>query len=808
MSMEIYNPTARYISAQGIKEAKVAFVSSAPRAREQSMGKGYQGADSRTLIDIAHKSGIHLKDMYLTYVVKERPPRDDITFFIDLSKKDVHHNQKYQMYVESLQKELTSWEGNVIVAVGLVALYALTGKRGITNWRGSVLDSTLIPGKKVVPMIDPYISFKQYMYTYLIYHDMQKVNVEQEYPEIRKRERKYRLNPTFIEVMDYMSKLEKAPRIGFDVEGVTSMSCISLAISETDVMSIPLVDRKGDYFTPDQEAEFILRLAKLLENPDQEHVAQNVIYDMDFLVTQYGIKVKNPQDSMIAHAICFPDYQKGLGMLTSLYTDLNYYKDDGKAGIKQAQNDRQFWLYNAKDSIACLESYNKLEILLRELNNREVYERQVSIVEPLVYMQQRGIRIDTQNIHKASLEAESELEPLIAKLEEMAGSALNPNSPKQLKEYFYDKLGHTPIRDKGKVTTGEKAMKKLSAGGVKEASLILSIRKLRKLKGTYLDMTFRPDTRFATSFKPVGTKNGRLSSSKTIQGYGGNSQNLPWMVKKYYLADKDYLIYEIDLSQAENRLMAYIAPELEMIKAFESDIDIHRKTASLVLSKSYEDISDEKGSSPLGNGTKSERYWGKTSNHSFNYDLGYNSAAERFELSTREAKSLIGAYHRAYPGIHKYHNWVKETLSQDGRKITNLMSRTRKFLGRWQDSLFKEAYNYIPQSTVADIINEHGLRKIYYNQHRYGEVELLNQVHDSIVFQIPKSIGLDRHSELLRDMVSEMEPTLKYRAFEFVIPAEVQVGYNLGSLKDVTPETLVDVVKQLDREKGEDGIVD
>jgi len=804
MNTEIYNPSARFIPPSGSKDAKVAFVSSAPRAREQSMGRGYQGSDGKTLLDIAHKSGIHTKDMYLTYLVKERPPRDDITFFIDLSKKDVHYNQKYKMYLDTLQKELSEWNGNVIVAVGLTALYALTGQRGITNWRGSVLDCILVPGKKVIPIIDPYVSFKMYMYTYLIYHDMQKVAKEQDYPEIIKRERKYTLAPTFIESMQYLSESAKLPRIGFDIEGVESMSCISIAKSETDVISIPLVDSHGDYFTPDQEVRIIRALALLLENPAQEHVAQNGIYDMDFLFTQYGIRVKNLQDSMIAHAICFPDYQKGLGLLTSLYTDMNYYKDDGKAGIKQNNNNRQFWLYNAKDSIACLESYNKCELLLKELGNTEVYERQVSIVEPLVYMQQRGIKIDQDNIHKASIEADEELEPLLSKLKEMAGGELNPNSPKQLKEYFYDKLGHTPIRDKGKITTGEKAMKKLSSVGVKEASLILGIRKLRKLKGTYLDMSFRPDGRFGTSFKPVGTKNGRLSSSKTIQGYGGNSQNLPYVVKKYYVADSGYLIYEIDLSQAENRLMAYISPELEMIKAFESGVDIHRKTASLVLSKPYDQISDVKGSSKLGNGTKSERYWGKTSNHSFNYDLGANSAAERFELSRHEAASLISAYHRAYPGIHKYHRWVRESLSQDGRKLVNLMGRTRKFLGRWQDSLFKEAYNYIPQSTVADIINEHGLRRIYYDQVKYKHVELLNQVHDSIVFQIPRSIGLKMHSRILIDMVEELEPILKYRSFEFQIPAEIQVGYNLGSLIDVTPGTLVEVVTSLDKELAKD----
>jgi len=800
--MDIVNTNYRYISPVGSPEARYVIVSTAPKAVEHATGQGYVNSYAKILDTMLSRAGILRSSCYLTYVIKERPPRDDVGYFIDLSKRAPYITEKYRMYINELKQELEKTNANIIVAVGNVPLYALTGLRSITNWRGSTLDCTLIPGRKVLPIIDTEVANKQYIYMYMIQHDLQKVVEEAKYPEIRKRERVLRVGPSFPEAMEYLEQCKKVPQVGFDIEGgAMGMQCFAVAKHEEDAMCIPLLDSQGDYFTPDKEVEILKSLAELLQNPHQKHVLQNGLFDLDYLYRDYGIRITNIEDSMVAHAITFPDFPKNLGFLTSFYTDMNFYKDEGKKGMI-GKVDKSFWLYNARDAVACLEAYHVLQEEIRELQNEKTYSSQVRIIQPLAAIQWRGIRIDKSGIGKANNEALEEIDKLQEELDKLtleeADVRINMNSPKQLKEYFYERKRSKVYHFKGKPTTNEKAMKHLASDGHKEASIILKMRKLKKLQGTYYDMKFDPlDGRFRTSYDPAGTKNGRLSSSKRlIDGVGGNAQNIPSSFKKYMLADEGYLAFEVDLSQAENRIMAYICPEPKLIRAFENGIDVHRLTASMLFDIPFEEVSDEPGSSPIGNGTRSQRYWGKTSNHAFNYDLSPNGYALRFECSLHEAKRIYNRYHSGYPGVHLYHQWIREELSQNGRKITNLFGRTRRFIGRWEDHLFKEAYNFIPQSTVADIINIFGLSGIYFDP-KFKEVELLNQVHDSIVFQIPVKVGLDRMAEILDGIINTLQPKLKWRSFEFTIPAEAKVGYNLKEMKDVTPDTLSNVVESL-----------
>jgi DNA polymerase-1 len=401
-------------------------------------------------------------------------------------------------------------------------------------------------------------------------------------------------------------------------------------------------------------------------------------------------------------------------------------------------------------------------------------------------MQERGLRVNVDGLHIASQEAGEQIQILTKELQEVVGYEINPNSTKQLKEYFYDKKKVKPYvsRKTGAYTVDEKALKRISRKGFIEAEKILEIRRLSKLKGTYLDVGLDSDSRLRSAFNPVGTESGRLSSSKTIFGTGTNLQNQPPEMKKYILADEGYVMYNIDLSQAENRIVAYVAPEPKMIEAFEGKQDVHRLTAGLIFDKPIDEISDEDGSCVLGGGRFSERFWGKKANHGLNYDLGYKTFALYYEMDEAEAKFIVERYHLAYPGIRQYHKWVVEDLSRD-RTLVNCFGRRRLFLDRWGDALFKEAYSFIPQSTTADKINRDGVNFIYYNQDKFHDVELLNQVHDSIVFQIPISIGWSKHVAILREIKASLESPIEWAksGITFSIPAEVQAGFNL---KDMT----------------------
>jgi DNA polymerase-1 len=399
-------------------------------------------------------------------------------------------------------------------------------------------------------------------------------------------------------------------------------------------------------------------------------------------------------------------------------------------------------------------------------------------------MQARGIQADKKGMDAAAEENRTKIEALQAELNNLCGYSINPNSSKQLQDYFYIRKGIKPYvsRSTGNISCDEMALKRISRKGFKEASLIIEMRHLIKINSTYLEMELDDDNRIRCSFNPVGTENGRLSSSKTIFGKGGNMQNLPPEMLRFLIADPGCVLYNIDLSQAENRIVAYVAPEPNMIAAFESGVDIHKQTAGLLFGKKPEDISDEEGSSSIGGGLFSERFWGKKSNHSLNYDLGYRAFSLVCEIQESEAKYIVERYHSVYPGVRQYHAWIRAQLNKD-RTITNCLGRRRLFTNRWGDELFKEAYAFIPQSTVADIINERGLAYVMNNPLFWG-VEILNQVHDSLVVQISyELVPVQHHAECLQLLVNSLQQPISFKGRTWSIPADTHVGLSLNKKK-------------------------
>jgi len=793
-----------------INTCKIAFIGEAPGSMEERFGRPFIGPAGQHLTKIMHLAGVAREEVYITNVVKEHPPNDDISiFFKPISNGHVWKSEAYEHYLNLLREELNTCSANVLVPLGNAALYALTGLVSITKRRGSILPSTgLDTTRKVIPTIHPSAALRQYIFTHFIRMDLKRAKEESEFPEIILPERTLLIQPTYLDIISYLNSLKSERAVAFDIEVVNEeMSCISLAASSSLCMSIPFHSSRGEYMTQEQEAEVMLRIAEILENPSITKIGQNAIFDAAFLLRKYGIKTKNIQDTMIATGILTPDFPKGLDFITSIYTKEPYYKDEGKKWFKIGGSDEQFWLYNAKDSAVCMEAFPLLYKELSKQGNLDTYQCQAALIEPLMYMQHHGMRVDHGQLEYdengnvvggtglayARWDANRRIESLTAELHNLCKTELNPNSPKQLALYFYGIKKIPPYYKNGRVTTDIDALKRLSRRGVQEATILIELRKWRKLLSTYFEMKFSSDGRLRSAMNPIGTTTGRLSSSKDIFGEGGNVQNLPPIFKKFILADEGYVAYDVDLSGADNRVVAYIAPEPLMRSAFENNEDLHRLTASLIFGIPKEEISDEPGSSQLGGGMYSQRFWGKKANHSLNYGLGYKSFALRFELPEPEAKFIVDRYHSAYPGVRQYHAWVQAALSK-GRTLENCFGRKRLFLDRWGDQLFKEAYSFIPQSTVADKINRQGILFLYYNQASFHGVELLNQVHDSIVFQIPISLGWDYHAFVITQLLESLETPVPWHGSSFKIPAEVKMGLNLKDMEkvDATPTGLAE----------------
>ena len=802
-----------YVPPLGLQDAKIVLVGEQPGKNEIYQRQPFVGPAGRELDSCLHSAGLTRSDCYLTNVIKDLDQHIDK--YIKLKKDTAIISDSGKRYIDFLQEEITKISPNVIVAIGNIALYALTGLTAITKRRGSILESTLIPGTKVIPTIHPATILPPkfvYLNRHLIIFDLKRVKEESKTKDFNFIERNVKIEPSYHDAQMFLMRCESTLVSGavvdYDIEVFNGeVSCISLAISPTEVMSIPFIDAQGDYFTIEQEATIWKDLARMMEDPKLWKRGQNIVFDSHFLLNKYGIKARSLHDTMVAQKILFPDYRVGLDFITTMYTDIPYYKDDGKHWYKTGGNFRKLWNYNALDSLACAIAHPKQMVDLERQGNLKTYERKRRIIEPLAYIMEKGILVDTVGMATEAARCDERIETLQEELNTIAGRELNPNSTTKLPQYLYEEKGYAPYRNKsGKYTTDETALKRLIRKGCREAEIVRDYRSEVKLRGNYFSLDkVDKDGRIRCSYNPVGTRFSRISSSKNIFGTGGNLQNWPHKAMKFLLADSGYVYYSYDLSQIENRIVAYVGNVTQMIDAFEADQDMHSLTAALLFNKPIEEISSEDGSSPLGGGKQSERFWGKKTNHELDYDMGYRTFSLQMELPESEGKWLVERWHHIYPGVRQgYHAYVKQQLGEN-RTLTNLFDRRTLFLDQWGDKLFKAAYSCIPQGTTGDKIDEQGMAYIYYNQDLFKPIELLIQIHDSIGFQIPTSIPWSQHADMLMNIKKSLETPLIWKGREFIVPVDLVMGFNLYKDEGIEikhgkfPQTNEELAKELEK---------
>jgi uracil-DNA glycosylase family 4 len=796
-----------YVPPSGNLSAKLAIVGEQPgideiRARPP---KPFIGAAGKALDECLRMTRVMRSNVYLTNVIKDLDAPLKHYINIDSRGKWTIHPDGYT-YINELADELSKLNLNCVLALGNVALLALTNRVGITKWRGSVLESTIVKGLKVVPTFHPatFIPPKfNFLNKPLICEDILRAATESEFHEIRRTPRNIKTRPNFqesISTLDYCYEMGlRGQTLAIDIEVINrELDCISIGWARDQAISIPFRDHNGDYFSVEQEYKIMVLIAHLIQEPRITKVGANFIFDLQFLFHKYGIIPRGIEHcTQIAQKISFPDFPAGLDAVTTMYTDIPYYKQDGKQWMKMGVGSwEEWWNYNGMDSIVPVEALPKQLQTLADQQNSETYERQRKLIKPLIYMAERGIKIDVEGMIDYKEEQQAELEHLGEKLNSVVGHDINYNSPQQLMKYFYDELGHRPYKKRN--TNGKyvdsidvDALKRLARQGVEAARIMLDIRSLTKRISTYLNVgKVDEDGRYRSSYKPVGAETGRLSSGTTIFGTGGNQQNWPHDLLRFFQFDEGYMGYSFDLSQIENRIVAYVGGVLTQIEAFEQGIDLHRLTASVILGKPYDQISGEDGSSDLGDGRQSERYWGKKGNHATNYDVGYKTFALKNEMSEADAKRILFSIHQGYPQIKGgYHQIIQDMLKQR-RMVTNLFGRNRLFLGpifpshpfvplSACETTFREAYAHFAQSTCADKINEQGLEHIFYNQDIFRPVELLAQIHDSVVFQIPLSLPWIEHARILLNIKQHLEIPLEWHGREIQTPADLAIGFNM-----------------------------
>ncbi len=687
-----------------------------------------------------------------------------------------------------LKEDILKVRPNVIVPLGNVPLKVIMGHTGITNWRGSVLYSEEFHCK-VIPTIHPAAILRNWDYHPLVRVDLCKVLKESTTPNVVKKERVVDVLISEEEIRREMERLgEFEGMVAFDIEttrGELHMTSIAFATSPTHAIVIPFtIDTHDPYWDVETHYRILQYINTFMKNKGVKKVAQNATFDMGVLQWRYGIKTEGlVLDTMCAFHTLNPELRKSLNIQRSIYTDQPYYDHWAKMG------DGAFWRYNGYDAMVTLEVAERELKELEEMDLRAFYYKHVHpLIDVLLQMQLRGVRIDVELREKMKEEHEAKFALWEMKLDEMVGYEINALSPQQLAVLLYDemKLPVQRVRGTRKVTTNAAAIAFLSKRYPSpEFEAILAIRRHSKIIGTYLDVPLKAG-RIHTSYniggsvKEVGVagdirvksapETGRISSSESIVvGSGTNLQNQPEEVRCIFLPDPGYIFVEADLKQAEAMVVAYDAQDEAMMAVFAAGKDIHAMNAARIYRKRVEDI------------TKEERFFGKKHCHALNYKEGPKTFAAMTGLPYGEAVAIRNAYYDASPRIQRWHMEVEDQINKF-RRMKTPMGRKRQFHGRRGDDRVRKAIAYVPQSTVADVLNLALIRLEKEIREYKLDWKILLQVHDSMVFQIPvkQALILDYVCKVL-EVCFDIPITIHNR--RLLIPFDVKVGKDWGHME-------------------------
>jgi uracil-DNA glycosylase family 4 len=784
---------SRTVPAEGPPRARIAIVGEAPGQQEESMGRPFVGGAGKMLSAMLDSVGINRRECYVTNVSNERPPRNDFSVFYN-DKRGLSPTQTLVKHRERLRKELEAVKPNVIVALGNEPLKALTGHNGITKWRGSIIDTEW---GKVVPTLHPAYLLRIYKDRAIVEMDLRRAKEESLSKECRLPRYNLTIDPDFDSTIDYLRGLQvPGSRFSFDVEtfrgGRMLIRCLGFATGPREAFVIPFVNsfytqrqrgerpsttlidlgsdcspKMSNRWTEEEERVIVDELYKVFTSREVESMAQNFPFDSSRILDQFGIPIRNLyMDTMVAHHCCYSEMPKSLDFLCSIYTRCPRYSDYDPG------NDRSLWEYNGMDCAVTYEVSEKVQQECESLGVWEFYKRHAEpVMLALTRAQNRGCLIDIEYLEELKRDYGTLFDSDLADLEALAGMPVNPNSPKQVKEFLYEKLKLPPVvsRKTKTVSTDEDALQSLMRKHREHAEVIgkiLSCRKSKKLLGGILSSVLTKDHRMLTSYNATGTVTRRLSSSIDISGYGCNMQNVPrGPIRKMFIADPGRKLIKVDLSQAEARGVAWYAKIWTLIDKFSNDplFDIHTwNAAENIYGVAQEDV------------TKEMRSVSKPGVHGGNYALGPQTASRLYDIPYQQAKHVLDSYRKALPELEKWWRDV-ETQLLTTKTLRTPTGGLRVFLDRMDSTAFRSAYAFLPQSLIGDgIINRaFFIADIVLGKH--GCYPLI-QVHDEIVYSCPE----EKLSTVIPIIYNIMEYPVTFEGVEekMVIPADVSVGDN------------------------------
>lgn len=321
------------VHGAGPVPAEVMLVGEAPGAEEERLGQPFIGSSGQELDRMLTEGGFNRADCFTTNVCRLRPPGNDMSEWIARTKKqptgmvrwkDVWANPAVAVGYQLLEKEIAAVQPSLIIPFGNTSMYALTGKWGITDWRGSQLVGER--GLKILPTYHPAAILRQWSWRSTVIADLQRAKrwLESDAP---KPVWNMVIKPSFLQVMATLARLEQELNEGFkllsfDIETkVGHIECVAIAWSELDALCIPFMASGAPtgYWSETEECAIIDALRRVLAHVNARVVGQNLAYDAQYTWRWWHFVPRVWQDTMISHHTAFCELLKRLDYQASLY---------------------------------------------------------------------------------------------------------------------------------------------------------------------------------------------------------------------------------------------------------------------------------------------------------------------------------------------------------------------------------------------------------------------------------------------------------------------------------------------------------
>ena len=577
-----------------------------------------------------------------------------------------------------------------------------------------------------------------------------------------------------------LKRIDLTKEVSIDLE-TTSQSpmraeIVGIALSPASHESyyIPVAHRSTVFDSTKQlNSKYVLeKLKPIVEDNSIKKIGQNLKYEF-IVLERNGLRLRGIScDTMVAaHLIDASRLSYSLDELAKYYLEHKTitYKDvtgigRDKINFEEVELERAK-VYACEDADVAMILSKKLASELEKLTLLDVFKDiELKFIEVLALVEMNGVKVNSELLERLSIDFEKSLEKIAEEVYAQVGFRFNLNSPIQLREILFDKLGlpQKKMTKSGEASTDVEVLTELSKfHPVPEK--VLEHRGLSKLKSTYIDSfpkLINPRTRrIHTSFNQAGTSTGRLSSSDP------NLQNIPVKtpegrrIREAFIPEDGFLLLSADYSQIELRLLAHFSEDDSLVSAFLAGSDIHNRTAAEIFGVSEDLVTPEM------------RRRSKTINFGIIYGISPFGLSKQLGISNTIAKSYINEYFKRYRRVKSYTEASIREAERQGyavtllgrrRPIPELKSKDRTTRGIGE----RTAINTPIQGSAADIIKI-AMIKIQERLSRDYRSRMILQVHDELLFEIHES----EIDDLSRIIKKEME-----KAWQLRVPLRVDIG--------------------------------